>query len=279
MPKHYAIHGEGIYQGDYNSIILPKVHGRNVIWKGFAIRGEAEIFMAFVNPHDARACGLAQQLQRNRVGATVTPIQRPRPRAQDFFELPPASPPTPTPPTPTVQVPTPTSPAIVDTTGDLSDDGYESAGNQVPHVNRDRYDGAFAVQQIKELNSTLRGVDTELQALRAQNKAVLIGPVLVRKAQTISALIQARFLRLALGSADTEALTRSHLGKLRQQNTEVWPLVNEAITAHRREIAGLKTELHAEESSLKQAKKQLPGTGRPSPTGRSLGSFLQGEKR
>ena len=33
--------------------------------------------------------------------------------------------------------------------------------------------------------------------------------------------------------------------------------MNEAITAHRREIARLKAELHAEESSLKQARKQL----------------------
>jgi hypothetical protein len=163
------MHGEGIYQGDYNSVILPKAHGRNVIWKGFSTRGEAEIFMAFENPCDARAHGLARQFT----------IQRQRARAQDFFEIPPASPPTPTPPTPTT--PTPTSPAIVDTTGELSDGGYESAGDQAPHVNRDRYDGAFAMKQIKELNGILRGVDTELQALRAQNKAVLIGPALVRK--------------------------------------------------------------------------------------------------
>jgi hypothetical protein len=139
----------------------------------------------------------------------------------------------------------------------VSDDGYESAGEQLPHVNRSHYDGAFAVAQIKEINVTLRGIEAELQALQQHNKAVLIGPVLVRKAQALSALIQARFLRLALGTADTEGLTRSYLGKLRQQNTEVWPLVQEALTAHRREIARLKRELNTETSSLKQEREQI----------------------
>jgi hypothetical protein len=121
------------------------------------------------------------------VGAAVPPIQRQRPRAQDFFELPPALPPTPTPPASTV--PTPTSPAIITTPGQLSDDGYESAGDQAPHVNRDRHDGAFAVAQIKELNGDLRGIETELQDLQPQNKAVLVGPAPVRKAQTLSAMM------------------------------------------------------------------------------------------
>jgi hypothetical protein len=69
--------------------------------------------------------------------------------------------------------------------------------------------------------------------------------------------MQARFLRLALGTADTEGLSRSHLGKLRQQNTEVWPLAQEALAAHRREIARLKRELNAETSSLKQEREQI----------------------
>ena len=120
------------------------------------------------------------------------------------------------------------------------------------------------MQQIKELNSILCGVDTELQALRAQNKTVSIGPVLVRKAQTISALTQARFLRLALGSADTEGLAKSYLGELELYDNR---------TQTQRRDRPFESGAARRRALIETSKEAV--TGRPSPIGRSLGSFLQ----
>ena len=261
MPKHYAMHGVGIFQGNYNTDILPRVHGQNAIWKAFDTREKAEKFMAFENPYDARAHGLRQSRQRNNranaVGPTTAPIQRQpaqqRARAQDFFESPPSTPPTQLTPTQVVN-----SDALSDEAKDHPDGhAQDSPDDQVPHVNRASCDGAFAVQQIREINSAMSHVDAVIAQLRVEDKPVLVGPALVEKANLQSQLIQARFLRLALGSADTDALVSSCQQRQRQQQDEVWPLVQEALTVHRREIARLKSEDRTRAASILQEQRQL----------------------
>ena len=217
-------------------------------FKAFGSRADAETFMNFERASDAVKFGLTySQRQRDAAQRRGRPKPVPaqaRPRASSFFNEQSNdstgggfSP--------------PSTPESTDTQGLL-----QQESPPVPHVNRSDYSGSFAVDSLKRINKELTTVQGEILELRREADTPLrIGDVLVRKAKLLNEASQTRFLRLALGSADTNSLTKAHLSRLREQGDQVWPLVNGALTIYRREIAETKrsnTALRKEKAELQE---------------------------